>query len=334
MVNVGVNGYGIIGKRVAEAVSKQDDMKLVGIAKREPDYKAKLAVKRGFKIYASGDQKSFDGSGVEIAGRLEDLVKSVDIIVDCTPEGVAVKNKALYEKAGIKAIWQGGEDHELTNLSFNAYANYNSAMNARYLRVVSCNTTALLRTLVPLHKQFGVKSANAFLVRRAADPSETKKGPINALEPDKHLPSHHGEDVKSVMPELNIETAAAKASTTLMHLHYVDVVLGKNATEEEVLETFGRYRRIALFSLEDGVTSTAQVMDYARDLGRDNGDLYEIAVWKEFRLNGNRLRYFQAVHQESDVIPENVDAIRAMCNIESDPQKSIDKTDKTLHIGV
>ena len=32
MIRVGVNGYGVIGKRVAYAVSKQDDMQLVGIA--------------------------------------------------------------------------------------------------------------------------------------------------------------------------------------------------------------------------------------------------------------------------------------------------------------
>ena len=30
-VKVGVNGYGVIGKRVADAVSIQDDMELVGI---------------------------------------------------------------------------------------------------------------------------------------------------------------------------------------------------------------------------------------------------------------------------------------------------------------
>jgi len=31
-LRVGVNGYGVIGKRVAEAVERQDDMMLAGIA--------------------------------------------------------------------------------------------------------------------------------------------------------------------------------------------------------------------------------------------------------------------------------------------------------------
>ncbi len=334
MIRVGVNGYGVIGKRVAYAISKQDDMQLVGIAKRNPDYKAKLAIKKGFNVYSSGDPKEFENSGVGLSGTLQELLGKVDIIVDATPEGIGKENKALYEKAGIKAIWQGGEGHSISNLSFNAYANYDSAIGARYARVVSCNTTGLLRTLFPLQKEFGISSVNAVLVRRGADPSETKKGPINALEVDKHIPSHHGSDVNTVIPGLSINTVAIKAPTTLMHLHAVTVELKKSATKDEIIELYGRYRRIALVSLKDGVNSTAQVMDIARELGRGDGDMYEIAVWKEMKAEGNKLQYFQAVHQESDVVPENVDAIRAMCNVEKDSQKSIDKTDKSLDIGV
>lgn len=333
MIKVGLNGYGVIGKRVAYAVSRQDDMQLVGIAKQTPDYKAKLAAKRGFDVYSSGDPDAFKDGEVKTSGTLEDLLGKVDIIVDATPEGIGAQNKQLYEKAGIKAIWQGGEKHSISDLSFNAYANYDSAIGARYARVVSCNTTGLLRTLYPLQKEFGINSVSAVLVRRGADPSETKKGPIDALEVDKHIPSHHGADVNTVMPGLKIDTVAIKASTTLMHLHSVSVELAKNASKEEILELYGRYKRIALVSLKDGVSSTAQVMDIARELGRGDGDMYEIAVWKELTVNGNRLQYFQAVHQESDVVPENIDAIRAMCGADKSSQSSIEKTDKNLDIG-
>ena len=47
-------------------------------------------------------------------------------------------------------------------------------------------------------------------------------------------------------------------------------------------------------------------------------------------LQGNKLYYFQAIHQESDVIPENVDAIRAMMDIEKDWMISVEKTDKAI----
>ncbi len=44
------------------------------------------------------------------------------------------------------------------------------------------------------------------------------------------------------------------------------------------------------------------------------------------------LYYFQAVHQEADVVPENVDAIRAMLELETDRGASIRKTDLSLGI--
>jgi glyceraldehyde-3-phosphate dehydrogenase/erythrose-4-phosphate dehydrogenase len=37
-VNVAANGYGNIGKRVADAVAKQNDVKLVGVSKTRPNF--------------------------------------------------------------------------------------------------------------------------------------------------------------------------------------------------------------------------------------------------------------------------------------------------------
>lgn len=334
MISVGVNGYGVIGKRVAHAVKLQDDMKLVGAAKRDADYKARAALRNGIPMYCSGDPAKFRESGIECKGTLDDLLSSVDIMIDCTPEGFGEENKKLYEKAGVKAIWQGGEEHELTGLSFNAYASYDKALGAKFVRVVSCNTTGLIRTLYPLRKEFGIKQVKALLVRRAADPSETKKGPINALEPDTSMPSHHGPDVQTVMPDVNIDTVAMKAPTTLMHLHYINVKLAKPASRDKVLDAWRGYHRITLFSVKEGVKSTAQVMDYARDLWRPRGDLYEIAVWEDIKVVGDELHYFQAVHQEADVVPENIDAVRAMLELEMEGGKSVAKTDSSLGIGV
>ena len=53
MVRVGVNGYGVIGKRVAYAVTKQDDMELVGVAKTKPDFNAQIALDNGHNVYCS-----------------------------------------------------------------------------------------------------------------------------------------------------------------------------------------------------------------------------------------------------------------------------------------
>ena len=80
-----------------------------------------------------------------------------------------------------------------------------------------------------------------------------------------------------------------------------------------------------------GITSTAEVMEFARDIGRKWGDLHEIFVWEDgVKLSGNTLYYFQAIHQESDVIPENVDAIRALMGAEVDWMRSVQKTDEAI----
>ena len=57
MIKVGVNGYGTIGGRVADAVTKQKDMELVGVTKFTPDYRAKLAIDRGIQIYLAWMQR-------------------------------------------------------------------------------------------------------------------------------------------------------------------------------------------------------------------------------------------------------------------------------------
>ena len=77
----------------------------------------------------------------------------------------------------------------------------------------------------------------------------------------------------------------------------------------------------------------AELMEYAKELGRNRNDLYEIPVWREsINVVGNELYYMQAVHQESDVVPENIDAIRALLEMESDNEKSIAKTNKAMGI--
>src|SRR5439155_22573194 len=75
------------------------------------------------------------------------------------------------------------------------------------------------------------------------------------------------------------------------------------AAAEAVIDAWKRFPRAAFVSGGDGVKSTAPIMEMARDLSRNRADLYEIAVWRDgvHVVDGKRLFYFQAVHQESDV---------------------------------
>ncbi len=331
---VAINGYGTVGKRVADAVAAQKDMEIVGVTKTRPTFEARLAGTRGYPLYAaSADHVAgFKAAGLDVHGTLDDLLQEADIVVDGTPK--RSDYKPVYEKAGVKGVWQGGEKHDLTGFSFNSLANYDEALGRDFTRVVSCNTTGLIRTLVPVAREIGIRRAHAVMVRRSADPWDIKRGPINAIVPELKMPSHHGPDVQSVVPTLPIHTVAVKVPTTIMHLHSLIVDLEREAAPDEVVGIWRQTPRVKLVKGAEGVQSTAQVMEMAKDLGRTRSDLYEVAVWEDgVNVAGDTLYYFQAIHQESDIIPENVDAIRAMLELESDGMKSIAMTDEAMGIA-
>ncbi len=332
-VKVAINGYGTIGKRVADAVTMQDDMEIVGIAKTRPNYEAFIAHDKGYNVYTlEGRVDDMKEAGIPASGTVEDMVAEADLVVDCTPGGIGEKNKLMYEKAGIKAIWQGGEDHELAGCSFNANANYAEALGRDFVRVVSCNTTGLCRVIYPLDQEFGVNKVRVTLMRRSADPGDVKKGPINAIIPNPiKLPSHHGPDVRSVMPHINISSTAVKLPTTLMHLHTLNIELDRDCSSDDVRELFAKQPRIRLIG--QGIGSTAEIMELGKDIGRPRGDMWENCIWKDsVTIYEGELYFFQGIHQESDVIPENIDAIRAMMELETDGARSIEKTNKAMGI--
>jgi glyceraldehyde-3-phosphate dehydrogenase (NAD(P)+) (phosphorylating) len=336
MKTIGINGYGTIGKRVADAISCQDDMKVIGVTKTKPDFEAELAIQKGYDLYIAIPEREtlFEDEGIKISGTSNDMFEKADLIVDCTPEGMGAKNIEKYQKIGLKAIFQGGEKHEVTGFSFNSFCNYEDAVGRDYTRVVSCNTTGLCRTLKPIDELSGIKKVRAVMVRRGADPSQIKKGPINAIVPNPPtVPSHHGPDFQTVLPNIDITTMALLVPTTLMHQHNLMIELESSLNMDDLIEKFEKTSRIILVSALKGLGSTAEVMEFARELGRPRNDLYEIAVWEEsLNIVDDELYYMQAIHQESDVIPENVDAIRAMLELEKNPKKSIEKTNKSMGI--
>lgn len=334
---VAVNGFGTIGKRVARAVMLQDDMELVGVTKTRPTYEARIANREGMPLYTIDDKQLslFEKEGVRVDGVLQDLLTKVDIVVDCSPNGIGEANKKLYEEAGVKAIFQGGEEHELAGFSFNAFSSYDEAHDRKWARVVSCNTTGLIRTLYPLDRMFKVDEAFAAIIRRGADPAESKGSALNAVEPSLHVPTHHGVDVKTVLPWLNISTMAVKVPTTNMHVHCIHVKLRKNGVKtSDVLSLWDQMPRIRFVSGKHGIKTSGQIMEIARDLGRHSGDFAETVIWEDgTHVDDNSLYFYQAVHQESDVIPENIDCIRSMMGLEKDASRSIRKTDRSMGIS-
>ena len=337
VVKVGIMGYGTIGKRVADAIMRMDDMELVGVIKQTPDYESEVAVSKGIRLYTYEDRVSkFEKAGIKVAGTVNDLIKNVDVIIDATPDGVGAENKGkMYEPMGLRAIFQGGEEADVAEVSFNALANYDMAVGKRFIRVVSCNTTALSRLISAfLIHGYRIRRVRAYLVRRGADPREFKKGPINdVVFNPATVPSHHGPDVQTVIPTIDIVTMAVAVPTTMMHLHMVNIEFDGQVSKGEVVKVLEETPRILLFNASSRkFESLAQIIEWARDMGRLRGDVMENAIIEDsITVYQNELFLMQGVHQESIVVPENIDAVRAMFKLSS-KWDSIRKTDLNLNL--
>ncbi len=335
MIQVGINGYGTIGKRVADAVRAQPDMEVVGVAKTRPNFEASGAVDRGYDLYAAIEERKplFAEAGIELAGDVEELIDASDIIVDACPSGIGADNAELYREYDTPALLQGGEDAEVVDSSFNARANYDTVEGDDLVRVVSCNTTGLSRLIAPLQEEYGIDKVRTTLVRRGGDPAQTGRGPINDIVPNPvTLPSHHGPDVNTIFPDLAIDTLGLKVPATLMHTHSVNVTLESQPDAGEVRDLLADQRRTFVIPDWVGIDGAGALKELAQDAGRPRADIWENCIWGEsVSMEGNDLYLFQAIHQESDVVPENIDAIRAVLGTESQ-ETSMELTDEAMDL--
>jgi len=341
MFKIGVNGFGTIGRRVAIAVQKQKDMKLLGISDVSPSWKSRYAV-MNVPLYVSlreygkdeanqfeTSKKMFTDSKIKPSGTIFDLAEETELIIDSTPSDVGRKNKeqVYSRKKDLHAIFEGGEKASIAKVTFNANINFKDAVGEQFIRVPSCNTTGMLRYLNSVQEVSTIKNVIINLIRRGADPGEPDVGPINDYVPTK-IPSHHADDVITADKRLEgkLITYGVTVPVTLMHMHNI-LVIGNFPSRDKILDAFFDNPRIVVLGGEKDTPTAAQVMD-----ANDRRDLFQIVVLeKTVHVHNDILLFSAYVHQEADVVPENVDAIRASLG-ESDSYDSIIKTNESLDL--
>jgi len=336
-IKVGVAGYGTIGQRLADGVALQGDMELVGVADLAPTLSIRALKEKGmpYDLYlVSGSNKaSFDALNIPIAGTFEDLVGKVDIMLDSSPAGIGAKNKDLYAAKGVKAVFQGGEKNSVADVFFHGYANYEKGLNVDFLKLTSCNTTGLIRSVDCLDREFGIERVAITIVRRVADPGDYHRGLTNALQIDK-APSHQALDLMTIMP--HVEATGILIHTPVTHGHIITVVAkGKTKiTKEMAVNAFLKHDRIRVVNIDDGFLGNASFFKYARDLGNPRGDMYEIGLWTDSIVEyGDEIMYAINIPQESVTIPETIDAVRAAMGMQTDRLEGVAATNKYLGIG-
>lgn len=336
---VGVAGYGVIGQRLADGVALQGDMELIGVADLMPTLSVRALKEKGmpYDLYLveGADKAKFDAFQIPIAGTFEDLLDKVDIMLDSSPGGVGVKNKELYLKKGVKAVFQGGEKNSVAEVFFHGYANYEKGVGTDYLKLTSCNTTGLIRSVDCLDRAYGLEKVAITIIRRVADPGDYHRGLTNALQLEK-APSHQALDLMTIMPHVN--ATGILVHTPITHGHIITVLAtakdGKKITKEMALEAFLKHPRIRIVSLEEGFLGNASLFRYARDLGNPRGDMYEIALWSDSIVeSGNDIMFAINIPQESVTIPETMDAVRAALKMQLTFEEGTAETNRYLGIG-
>ena len=333
-IRVGVAGYGVIGQRLADGVALQEDMELVGVADVAPTLPIQALFEKGmpYKLYTAVPEMKhlLTDKGIPVSGTLEELVQNVDIMLDATSAGVGAKNKELYKKYHKKAIFQGGESDSVADVFFHGYANYEKGLGADYLKLTSCNTTGLIRAIDCIDRKVGVVKTAITIIRRVADPGDYHRGLTNALQGDK-APSHQALDLMTIMP--HIDATGILIHTPVTHGHIITAIVTpkEDIDKEELLELFRAHPRIRVVRIEDGFLGNASLFKYARDLGHPRGDMYEIAVWEESIVKSGRdIMFAINIPQESVVIPENIDAIRAAMRMQETREEGTAVTNRYL----
>jgi glyceraldehyde-3-phosphate dehydrogenase (NAD(P)) len=156
---------------------------------------------------------------------------------------------------------------------------------------------------------------------------------MNTVVPETVIPSHQGPDAQTVDPDLDVMTIVMVASHTTSHLHAWNVELACSASKDEVLAAFRAVPRIAFLRASEGMVALNSTLEMMADLGRPRGDMWEVGLWEDsLTVKGDELFYNYQVYNQAIVVPETVDAIRALTGIEKDGMKSITKTDQALGV--
>lgn len=332
MAKIFVNGYGNIGRRIAYALSKDKELRLLGIAKYTVNEQILEDLASKFDVYVP---HALAGKYKPIAGSIGEAVSKCDLVVDAAKEGDGYSNKInLYQPLGKPAIFQGGEERHgatsVANMIHNSRVNYDEASGKQYVIQGSCNVSGMGKIMQPLIESFGneILRYDVTLVRRWADLDDSKDVK-DSIQWDKK--PHHQEDVKDFIPDANLYVEAFKVPSRMMHLHQMVIRFrSKSPSKDQILDIFNKEFAIAILNSAKG---TADVRRRAIELGFEHGDTNMVHIHQEvLRVQGDTLKIVYSDDQTGLVIPENHLLLQSMI-LRRHRREALKRTDKLFKIS-
>jgi len=307
-IKVGVVGYDLIGKRVADAVALQADMSLQGVFDQH-QRRQQVAAMKGYAI--------FDGA-------LKKLASVCDVLVNCTDSPVQSASTVIHGPH----VWQDAP------LCFSAFSQAAAVLNQPLIKVASANSVAFARLLCALRDLGPIDRFYSTACLRAGHATDSRGGRVDALEP---VFDEHEEDweMKKLfggqIPSFSV--GRVLVPYTHSNLHMVKLDLASPINKDRLLGALNRSPRIAVARAADGFANTARVQEFYRDMGRTFFDRLQVFIWEEsIIVDGRRLYVMLDVSPEAIAIPEIIDAIRTSRKRGISMTDSVNQTDAALGI--
>lgn len=332
MTKVGITGYGTIGQLLAQGISSQRDMELVGVADANPNLSFLALKERGYPYALFNtrreNQQDFEHVGISLSGSFVDLVNEIDVIVDTTSPKEGAEYFFTYQRNHKKAIFQGGKNNSVCDDLFYSLINYEKSMKKQFLKLPIGMVLGLLRSIASLDYEIGVEQVafTSFSKRERHDLSQ------DVLH--MNLPSeHYVDDFSALFP--NVSTMGVQYTTTSIPGELITVVVTSTKTvgADDVCNILRSNKRIRLVKYADGFVGIDALLHYIRHMG-SLSSMYEMVVWEELiRVDEKRIMFSAYLPFLSILVPETIDAIRAVTNMQKNYREGIGRTDEYLGIG-
>jgi glyceraldehyde-3-phosphate dehydrogenase (NAD(P)) len=249
--------------------------------------KVRELLRKGAHLAVEDDvREGFLQLGLEPSFSHEEALDRADVVIDCTPSGIGLKNKEeLYmprRASGRGFLAQGSE--------FGFGKMYARGINDQalvpgedqFLQIVSCNThnlAVLIQTLA-IGSGKGLEEGRFVCMRRANDISQTTEftpSPEVGKHGDSQFGTHHARDAyhlfRTMSNELNLFSSAIKLNTQYMHAVHFSLKLKEKITKDEVIDLCRSNDHIALTHKK----SANLVFSFGRDQGH-YGRILNVAV--------------------------------------------------------
>ena len=235
-------------------------------------------IKKGARLSVLEDRMDdFKAIGLEPEFTLEEAIARSSVVIDCTPGGSGIANKAQYYDKytdKVKGFLAQGSENGFGKKYARGINDHVINSDDQFLQIVSCNThniACLVNTLGLSIAPDNVLDGKFVCIRRSNDISQTGSyvpAPTVNAHAHQDYGTHHAEDAvglfKTMNLDLNLFSSALKINTQYMHTVWFNLKVKETTSKEKVLELLNHNDRIALTEHR----SSNAVFSFGRDQGQ------------------------------------------------------------------